>query len=38
MDLHHHDMNIHESLRALKADNPDYKVRYQAYSKKYQLM
>ena len=37
MDLHHHDMNIHESLRALKADNADYKVRYQDYSRKYRL-
>ena len=38
IDLRHHDMNIHESLRALKADSPDFKIRYQNYSKKYQLM
>jgi phosphate:Na+ symporter len=25
------------SLRALKADNADYKVRYQDYSRKYRL-
>jgi len=37
MDLHHHDMNIHESLRALKAGNPDFKIRYQNYSNKYNL-
>jgi len=38
IDLRHHDMNIHESLQALKADSPDFKIRYQNYSKKYQLM
>ena len=37
IDLHHHDMNIHESLRALKSDSPDFKIQYQAYSKKYRL-
>ena len=37
MDLHHHDMNIHESLRALKAGSPDFKIRYQNYSNKYNL-
>ena len=37
IDLHHHDMNIHESLRALKAGNPDYKIRYQVYREKYRL-
>ena len=30
-------MNIHESLRALKARDPDYKIRYQNYSHKYDL-
>ena len=37
IDLHRHDMNIHESLRALKARDPDYKIRYQNYSHKYDL-
>ena len=37
IDLHHHDMNIHESLRALKSGNPDFKIRYQVYSSKYNL-
>ena len=37
IDLHRHDMNIHESLRALKARDPDYKIRYQNYSRKYDL-
>ena len=37
MDLHHHDMNIHESLRALKVGSPDFKIRYQNYSNKYNL-
>ena len=37
IDLHHHDMNIHESLRALKAHDPDFKIRYSTYSQKYNL-
>ena len=37
IDLHHHDMNIHESLRALKAGSPDFKIQYQVYSNKYNL-
>ena len=37
IDLHHHDMNIHESLRAVKTDSPDFKIQYQAYSEKYHL-
>ena len=37
IDLHRHDMNIHECLRALKARDPDYKIRYQNYSHKYDL-
>ena len=37
IDLHHHDMNIHESLRALKAGSPDFKIQYQVYSDKYNL-
>ena len=37
IDLHHHDMNIHESLRALKAGSPDFKIQYQVHSDKYNL-
>ena len=37
IDLHHHDMNIHESLRALKAGSPDFKIQYQNYTNKYNL-
>ena len=37
IDLRHHDMNIHESLRALKAGNPDFKIQYQVYGNKYTL-
>ena len=37
IDLPLHDMNIHENLRSVKVDNPDFKAQYRAYGEKYRL-
>jgi len=35
IDTHRHNMNLHESLRAMKEDNPEYKARYEELAVKY---
>ena len=35
IDTHRHNMNLHESLRAMKEDNPEYKARYEELAEKY---
>ena len=37
VDLSHHDMNIHENLRAIKADDEHFRQAYAAYQQKYAL-
>lgn len=37
METAHNNLNIHEGLRTLKSDNPDYKNKYLQYSEKYSL-
>ena len=37
IDLSNHDMNIHENLRAIKADSAFFRETYEQYSKKYSL-
>ncbi len=37
VDLSHHDMNIHENLRAIKADDEHFRQSYTAYREKYAL-
>ncbi len=37
VDLSHHDMNIHENLRAIKADDEHFRTAYKAYTEKYSL-
>ncbi|MCI8925581.1 MAG: Na/Pi cotransporter family protein [Lachnospiraceae bacterium] len=36
-DVAHRNMNIHESLRKLRNDNDEFKVKYQEYAGKYSL-
>ena len=38
LDLHSHNMNIHENLRAIKADEGTYKELFTAYQQKYALI
>ncbi len=35
IDTYRHNMNLHESLRAMKEDNPEYKARYEELAVKY---
>ena len=35
IDMHNHNMNIHESLRAMKADSQEFKTLYAQYAAKY---
>ena len=35
IDTHRHNMNLHESLRKMKEDNPEYKARYEELAEKY---
>lgn len=35
IDTHRHNMNLHESLRKMKEDNPEYKARYEELAVKY---
>ena len=37
IDLANHDMNIHENLRAIKADSAFFREAYERYSKQYSL-
>lgn len=37
IDMAHHNMNIHESLREVKNDSEDFKKQFQFYTKKYML-
>lgn len=37
IDISHHNMNIHESLREFKSDNENFRIRFEEYSKKYAL-
>ncbi len=37
VDLLHHNMNMHENLRALKAEDDEYKAKYTSYKEKYAL-
>lgn len=37
MDIAEHNMNIHESLRAMRLDSEDFRVRFDEYSMKYAL-
>ncbi len=38
VDLSYHDMNIHENLRAIKADDEQFRQSYAAYRQKYALL
>ena len=38
LDLHIHNMNIHENVRAVKADEGAFKEKYLAYRQKYALV
>lgn len=35
IDTHRHNMNLHESLRKMKEDDPEYKARYEELAAKY---
>ncbi|MBR6335085.1 MAG: Na/Pi cotransporter family protein [Clostridia bacterium] len=37
IDISHHNMNLHESLRTLKSDSEEYRREYAAYSEKYSV-
>ena len=37
IDLAHNDMNMHETLRAVRNESDDFRTRYHAYAMKYQL-
>lgn len=37
LDALHNNMNIHESLKDMRTDNPDFKARLKAYSAKYAI-
>jgi phosphate:Na+ symporter len=37
MDMSHHDMNLHESLRDFRNGNEEYREKYKAYVRKYTL-
>ena len=38
LDVANGNLNLHESLRAFRRDNPDFQSRYAAYTKKYSLL
>lgn len=35
IDMEHHEMNIHESLRAVKSSSEDFKVKFELFAAKY---
>ena len=37
IDIAHHNMNLHESLRELKNDSDDFRKQFEGYSQKYDL-
>lgn len=37
MDIADHNMNIHESLRAMRLDSEDFRVRFEEYQMKYKM-
>ena len=37
IDLHHHDMNTHETLRSARVENPRFDEQYREYAKRYSL-
>ena len=37
IDLHHHDMNTHETLRSARVENAHFDEQYREYAKKYSL-
>ena len=37
MELAHRDLNLHESLRTLRNESPEYKKAFQAFANKYAL-
>ena len=37
MDIAHHNMNLHASLRELRNDSPDFRKKFKAFSEKYSL-
>jgi phosphate:Na+ symporter len=37
IDMAHNDMNLHESLRATRHDDPKYREMYQSYREKYAI-
>ncbi|MBR2500488.1 MAG: Na/Pi cotransporter family protein, partial [Clostridia bacterium] len=37
IETSHNNMSMHQSLRAMKSENPEYKEKYAYYSKKYPL-
>ena len=38
LDIHIHNMNIHENVRAVRKATSDYQEKYEAYNKKYALV
>ena len=37
IDLHHHDMNTHETLRSARVENPRFDEQYQEYAARYHV-
>ena len=37
IDLYHHDMNTHETLRSARIENANFDVQYQEYARKYNI-
>lgn len=37
IDFNHHDMNIHENLRAIKTDDATFKYKFKKYTEKYTI-
>lgn len=37
IDYHHHDMKMHESVRALKEESEEFNLRYEEYSAQYSI-
>ena len=37
IDVHNHNMNIHESLRELREDDPEFRQQLRRFGKKYRL-
>ena len=37
IDLHHHDMNMHQAIHELPKENRNFKEQYRSYTEKYSL-